>query len=142
MDTKKKLNDIRYRGFTAKVEPVNNWEQVRAVVEGFSPRLEVFARDVVVLKEEFEKMIDKYLEGLYIDDADVKVAHTFQVGVSEMYLGVLNYIAEHFGISLEEVACNAFDGYIEDSLSIIDKGVDEKKSKPVRRIIMDDLDDE
>ena len=138
MDTKKKLNDIRYRGFTAKVEPVNNWEQVRAVVEGFGPRLEVYAQDIVVLKEEFEKMIDDYMLGLCVDDADVKVAHTFEVGVSEKYLGVLNYIAEHFGISLEEVACNAFDGYIEDSLSIIDEGESEYEST---RITVDDLDE-
>jgi len=121
MDIKNELIDIRYRGFTATVQPVNDWEQVYACVEGVSPKLEVYAPDIVVLKIEFKKMIDKYLDELYIDKADVKIKHTFMIEVSENYLGILSYLADNFGISMEELVCDAFDGYIEDGLGVIDE---------------------
>lgn len=119
MDMKNELIDIKYRGFTATIQPVNDWEQVYACVEDVIPKLEVYAPNIVVLKEEFKKMIDKYLDELYIDEADVKIKHTFMIELSEKYLGVLSYLADNFGISMEELVCDAFDGYIEDGLGII-----------------------
>lgn len=119
MDLSNKQLYIRYRGFTGKVEPVNNWEKVHAVVEGVSPKLEVYAVDVAVLQEEFKKLIDKFLDDTKLDEANVNVADAIQIEVSEQYLGLLNYIANDYGITLKEFICKAFEDCIEGGLAII-----------------------
>jgi len=119
MDLSNKQLYIRYRGFTAKVEPVNNWEKVYAAVEGISPKLEVYAVDVVVLQEEFKKMIDKFLDETKLGEASVNIADAIQIELSEQYLGLLNYIADDYGITLKKLICKAFEECIEEGLAII-----------------------